>query len=417
MEQKKRQLAFLLALLGVSAFFISGCGGEKDGGFRTADISRGNLFVAISATGTVEPEEVIDVGAQIAGQILAFGKDKSGKPVDYGSEIEAGSVLAQIDESLYQSDVALAEAQLARAKADQQQSTAKLFQAERDWKRAEDLGPSEALSKSSHDSYRAGYETAKAAVAVADAGVLQADATLAKAKRNLGYCIIKSPVNGVIIDRRVNIGQTVVSSLNAPSLFLIAKDLRHMQVWVSVNEADIGNIHQGQKVTFSVDALPGQTFSGEVTKVRLNATMVQNVVTYIVEVLTDNSSGKLLPYLTANVTFEVSNTENVLLAPNAALRWSPKIEGDAATPNNQPKPAAEHSSATSGTVYALEAGKPRMIRVTVGGSDGARTEVRGNELKEGMQLIIGEEISAEQNARPAATNPFAPPVMRGRRDR
>ena len=145
----------------------------------------------------------------------------------------------------------------------------------------------------------------EASISQAKASVRQSEATLQKAKRNLAYCTIKSPVNGVIIDRRVNIGQTVVSSLNAPSLFLIAKDLRRMQVWVAVNEADIGKIYPGQPVTFTISTYEGQTFKGEVGKIRLNATMTQNVVTYTVEVVTDNSSGKLFPYLTANVNFEL----------------------------------------------------------------------------------------------------------------
>ena len=177
------------------------------------------------------------------------------------------------------------------------------------------------------------YEIAQANVAVGEAAIVQsrnavaqAQATLQRGQRNLSYCTIKSPVKGVIIDRRVNIGQTVVSSLNAPSLFLIAKDLKRMQVWVSVNEADVGSIHPGQPVSFTVDAYPGKIFRGEVGKIRLNATMTQNVVTYTVEVITDNSSGKLLPYLTANAQFELSQHNNVLLVPNAALRWCPQPE-------------------------------------------------------------------------------------------
>ena len=144
------------------------------------------------------------------------------------------------------------------------------------------------------------------------------------AKTNLGYTTITSPVRGMILDRRVNIGQTVVASLNAPSLFLIAKDLRRMQVWASVNEADIGRIRVNMPVRFTVDAYPGQMFRGKVTQIRMNATMTQNVVTYTVVVTTDNSSGKLLPYLTANVQFEMDQRSNVLLAPNAALRWKPQ---------------------------------------------------------------------------------------------
>jgi HlyD family secretion protein len=210
---------------------------------------------------------------------------------------------------------------------------AKLNQAERDWQRAQKLGPSDALAQSTYDAYRSAYDTAVANVAVGKAAILQAKASLAqaeavlrRAQRNLGYCTIKSPVKGVIIDRSVNIGQTVVASLNAPSLFLIAKDLKRMQVWVAVNEADIGKIRPGLPVTFTVDAFPGETFRGEVGKVRLNASMTQNVVTYTVEIVTDNSSGRLLPYLTANVQFELDRRTNVLMVPNAALRWKPSAE-------------------------------------------------------------------------------------------
>ena len=211
------------------------------------------------------------------------------------------------------------------------QFKAKLFQAEADWQRAQQLGPSEALSQSDFDAARAAYDVARANLKVGQAAVLQAkeavsqsEAVLKKARQNLDYCTIRSPVKGVIIDRRVNIGQTVVASLSAPSLFLIARDLKKMQVWASVNEADIGSIRAGQPVTFTVDALPGKTFRGEVGKIRLNATMTQNVVTYTVEVNTDNSDGQLIPYLTANLKFMVSERKNVLLVPNAALRWIPQ---------------------------------------------------------------------------------------------
>ena len=251
--------------------------------FNTTAVKRGDLVVTIAATGTVEPEEVVDVGAQVGGQILSFGKDKNGRTVDYGSTVEQGTILAQIDDSLYAADALEAAAQLKQAKAgllrsqaDLEQMQAKLYQAQNDWERAQKLGPSEALAASSYDAYRSAYATTKASVAVAEAAIEQAHATVAqaqavlqRAQRNLGYCTIRSPVNGVIIDRRVNIGQTVVASLNAPSLFLIAKDLKRMQVWVSVNEADIGNIHPGQPVSFTVDAYPDQIFRGEVGKVRL----------------------------------------------------------------------------------------------------------------------------------------------------
>ena len=402
---------FVIAFIGFKIFFK-----DKDSltNFRLAYVTRGDLLINISATGTVEPEEVVDVGAQVAGKIISFGKDNNGKIIDYGSEIEEGIVLAQIDDSTYLSDVQQAEAQLKKSKADLMQMQAKSIQAENDWKRAEILGPSDALSKSSFDSYKAGNETAMANVTAAKAQIAIAEAVLAKAKRNLEYCIIKSPVKGVIIDRKVNIGQTVVSSLNAPSLFLIAKDLHRMQVWVSVNEVDIGNIFPGQAVSFTVDSFPGEQFEGKVKKVRLNASMSQNVVSYVVEVETENKDGKLLPYLTANVKFEVSNRQNVLLVPNAALRWTPLPEQILGGEKEYPKGKNEPAEKTKkGTIWVPEGDYVKPIRINLGKSDSINTEIESNELKENTPVVIGKiEISPTEN-KDSVTNPFAPNVVRG----
>jgi HlyD family secretion protein len=411
--------------------------------YRLAQVTRGELLVSISATGTVEPEEVVNVGAQVAGQILSFGKDVNGKIVDYGSVVEAGTVLARIDDSLYLADEAQAEAQVQsakagvqRAKADLEQMQAKLRQAERDWQRAKKIGPSEALAQASYDAYQSAYETAKANVAVGEATILQAKASLAqaeavlrRAQRNLGYCTIKSPVKGVVIDRRVNIGQTVVASLNAPSLFLIAKDLTRMQVWVAVNEADIGKIHPGQAVIFTVDAFPGETFRGEVGKVRLNASMTQNVVTYTVEIMTDNSNGRLLPYLTANVQFELNSRNNVLLVPNVALRWTPSAEQIApevreASENPAPRkgksegaqPSASRPSGVSGRgrnrgiLWVAEGAYVRPIHVRVGLTDGINTEVEGEGLTEGLEVVTG--LQTQPSDQTKTTNPFLPSFPR-----
>ncbi|MFH1090891.1 MAG: efflux RND transporter periplasmic adaptor subunit [Pseudomonadota bacterium] len=409
--------------------------------YMTVAVTRGSLLVSIKATGTVEPEEVVDVGAQVAGQILSFGKDANGKTVDYGSVIEDGTILAKIDDSLYQSELTQAEAQVQsakagvlRAEADLKQFKAKLQQAWRDWQRAQKIGPSEAMSQASYDAYRSAYEAAAANVAVGEATILQAKAALAqaeaglwKANRNLGYCTIKSPVKGVIIDRRVNIGQTVVASLNAPSLFLIAKDLKRMQVWVAVNEADIGKIRPGQPVTFTVDAFPGETFRGEVGKVRLNASMTQNVVTYTVEIITDNSSGRLLPYLTANVQFELNSRSDVLLVPNLALRWQPSAEQVApefrqaaenppvrkGNPEGAPPSAARRlersgGSGSPGVVWVAEGVYVRPVRVRAGISDGAYTEVQGEDLTAGMRIVTGLQTQAGGGVKSDVTNPFTP---------
>jgi HlyD family secretion protein len=400
--------------------------------FRKIPVKRGDLAASISATGTLEPEEVVDIGAQVAGQIQSFGRDPrdSSKLIDYGSPVEQGTVLAQIDDSLYASDVDQAQASLAqaqanekRAEADLIQMKAKLFQAGRDWTRAKQLGPGDALAASDYDGFQAAYKTAESTVGVGEASILQAkkavsqaEAALKRAEINLGYCTIKSPVKGVIVDRRVNIGQTVVSSLNAPSLFLLAKDLTRMQVWASVNEADIGQIHAGQPVTFTVDAYPGQVFKGTVGKVRLNATMTQNVVTYTVEVIIDNSDGKLLPYLTANVQFEVATHRDVLLVPNAALRWTPPpamIAPDAReNPQRRKAPAAADTGSKAkperGIVW-VEAGEYlRPISVRIGLTDNTVTEVQSDELADSTEIVVGE---LHQNDGNATTNPFTPQMF------
>jgi HlyD family secretion protein len=403
-------------------------------------VKRGDLQATINATGTVEPEEVVDIGAQVAGRIVSFGKDKNGEEVDYGSVVEPGMVLARIDDALYAADAASAKAQLAQAKAavqkaqaDLGQMQAKLVQTENDWARARKLGPSDALSQTDFDAARSNYEVAKANLAVGKAAIVQAqgtvaqaDAALKRALQNLSYCTIVSPVKGVIIDRRVNIGQTVVSSLNAPSLFLLAKDLNRLQVWVSVNEADIGRIKPGQPVTFTVDAQPGVVFPGNVGKIRLNATMTQNVVTYTVEVDTDNSGGKLFPYLTANVTFIVGERNNVLLVPNAALRWTPKLSqvvaefrgspkkapGPEAPPQVKPAAKAGKEEQTRGVVYVPQGTLVRPVYVTLGLNDGSLMEVESSELKDGTLLVVGEMESQPAGKPAPGASPFAPQIMR-----
>ena len=225
-----------------------------------------------------------------------------------------------------------------------------------------------------------------------------------RANRNLGYCVISSPVDGVIIDRRVSIGQTVAASMNTPSLFLIAKDLKKMQVWVSVNEADIGQIEPGIPVTFTVDTFPDVEFQGVVQKIRLNATMSQNVVTYVVEVGTDNSDGKLLPYLTANVKFILKQRENVLSIPNAALRFSPEDEMVPPQYRNFQPGEGER------VVWVLEQEQIRPVTIRVGLNDGIATEVIAGELQEAMQVVTGTEVvsAATDNAGGNSTSPFLP---------
>jgi HlyD family secretion protein len=425
-------VAILAVAAGVGAWQWRAHAAHKPS-FRETAVKRGDLYVTTAATGTVEPEEVVDVGAQVAGLINVFGKDKNGKKIDYGSVVEEGTILAKIDDCLYAADVNLAKAQLdqdrageVRAQADLDQMRAKLKQAEADWNRAQKLGPSEALAPTAYDSYKANYEIAKANVALDEASLLQAkattvqaEATLDKAQRTLDYCTIVSPVKGIIIDRRVTIGETVVSSFNTPSLFLIAKDLTRMQVWISVNEADIGTIHPGQKVSFTVDAYPNRVFEGKVGKIRLNATMTQNVVTYTVEVNADNADGTLLPYLTANAQFLTSEQHDVLLVPNAALRWrpppdliAPAFRDNAPTRSTNPPveaPSASGAGRHPGTMWVAEGEFVRPVHVTSGATDGTETEVQGPDLKEGTEIVLGLQLASDLLAENDPTNnPFAP---------
>jgi HlyD family secretion protein len=430
----------VVAVLALTVYLLRGSG--KSTGFKTVQVKRGDLQATISATGTVEPEEVVDIGAQVAGRIVVFGADEHGQEIDYGSVVKAGTVLARIDDALYAADVAAAKAQLTQAKAavqkaeaDLGQMKAKLLQMENDWARAQKLGPSDALSKTDFDAARANYEIAKANLGVGKAAieqakgtVAQAEAALKRAQQNLSYCTIVSPVKGVIIDRRVNIGQTVVSSLNAPSLFLLAKDLNRLQVWVSVNEADIGRIQPGQPANFTVDAHPGEVFPGKVGKIRLNATMTQNVVTYTVEVDTDNSGGKLFPYLTANVTFIVGEQKDVLLVPNAALRWLPteeqvvaefrrspkKAQAPEAAPQEKPavKGAKAKDEKAPSLVWVPQGDLVRPVPVTLGLSDGSLTEVSNPELKAGTPVVVGEMGSQPAGKPSPGGSPFTPQLFK-----
>jgi HlyD family secretion protein len=391
--------------------------------FTMDALKRGNVSATISATGTIEPLEVVDVGAQVAGRVSVFGKDEEGKTVDYGSVMKEGALLAKIDDSVYVADLSVAKAGQLSADANLEQMNARLDQAEAEWKRSKSLFDDKLISQGDYDTAKANYEIAKSNVSVAKSGVAQAKADLEKAQRNLDFCTINSPVSGVIIDRRVNIGQTVVASLNAPSLFLIARDLTKMQIWVAVNEADVGRIKPGAPVTFTVDAFSGREFQGTVNKVRLNATMNQNVVLYTVEVNIDNPDKLLLPYLTANVHFVLSHETNVLLVSNAALRWSPSALAEVApderaavakelSSNDPPakgQPEKKEAKSSRRTLWVKDGDFVKPMEVTAGTTDGAMTAVVADGLHEGQEVVIGETIGSAQTD---VSNPFLPKVIR-----
>jgi HlyD family secretion protein len=509
--------------------------------FRFEKVARGDLQITVRATGTVEPEETVDIGAQVVGRIKELGKDPRGmleqnfvakpvdyetpvgkqaaatnaqpaiaqksvapaekidaaeyqekkpgpdstsktsperagksapaaaktkahvatgsdttydpafanKSVDYGSPVIKDMVLAQIDPAIYKAQFDQATASLAQANARVLQAEAMVAQTAAEWERAQRLRdlkipgrsptgdnrggqamPIKGISDAEYILAEANAKSAEADLVAAKAAVLQQTAALELAKTNLNYTTIVSPIDGTIIARRVNIGQTVVSSLNAPSLFLIARDLRRMQVWASVNEADIAKVKPGTKVHFQVDALPEDTFHGVVIQRRLNAQMTQNVVIYTVVISVDNSELKLLPYLTADVYFEVDERKDTLLVSNSALRFRPtpdQIDSEALAENPEPQTAPSARSSRGGKkdgaapntgklwVVVPETGKLRPVEVQTGVSDftTSLTEIIGGDIHEGDEVVIGEVRQAAPSS--DVTNPLAPPRFRGNR--
>ena len=472
----KKLLVILVLLIaggaGATALYARYGSADAAPQFRTAEVTRGDLMVTISATGTVEPEDLVDVGAQVVGRIEALGPDvmaaakQQGQHVDYTSQVEENAVLAEIDDAVYLAQRNVAKASLERAKADLLQLMARRDQAAADWGRAQELRnlkrtnlvpaglssseprPIKAIADSDYDLARFNYGAAEANVKVGEAVVQQQEASLELAETNLSYTVIRSPVKGTIIDRRVDIGQIVVASLNAPSLFLIAKDLRRMEVWTSVSEADIGRLQVGLPVQFKVDAYPQRTFHGKISQIRLNASMTQNVVTYMVIVTAENSDLKLLPYMTANpVKFVVDKRKDVLLVPNAAVRWEPRpeqmapeVESPAETHAGNPPLAAQSTRAQAdeprassgaahpgaqgdakppseqpiltermedlGRVWVIDGDKVRSLDVTLGPSDGSYTEISGEGIHEGLTVVVGQ--ARAEAATEAAANPFLP---------
>jgi HlyD family secretion protein len=439
--------------------------------FRLAEVKRGRLVATVGSTGTLQPREIVDIGAQVAGRIVSIGKDSNTQSgiVDWGSVVEGpvvddlgastvgllglpmapaplvvavsalvpgrsffakkGTVLAQIDPDLYEAQLKSATAAVKSARADLLVKKAMVEQANADWDRAETLYKQvpRGIAQAEYDLYRATMLSTNAQVGVSEANIDVTLANLKTAQTNLNYATITSPVNGVVIDRRVNVGQTVVASLSAPSLFLIAKDLSKMEVWATVNEVDVNRIYVGQKVKFTVDALAGRLYYGQVVPqgklpFRLNAAMTQNVVTYTVVVSADNTDGLLRPYLTTNLSFIVADKKNALLVPNAALRWQPSRQQIApdlrdtyfALRGKKPS-ATDVDTQAQGFVWVKgENGFVRYIQLHVGLSDTVNTEVLGvlggGELAENTQVIVAEVRTEAQgnSANPFVATPFGP---------
>ena len=293
-----------------------------DTGFRTTTVEQGDIRVAISATGTLSAISTVTVGSQVSGQVTDV-------LVDFNDKVAKGQVIARIDPSTYEAQIAQGNAQVASAQAQLRQAQASLRNAELDYQRKAALGGQQLVAKSDVDLARAARDQAQAQVSSAQAQIRQQAASTQTTRVNLNRTVIRSPVDGVVLTRTIEPGQTVAASLQAPELFTIAEDLSKMKIELAVDESDIGQVREGQAVTFTADAFPNRQFRGTVEQVRLSATTTSNVVTYPVVVTVDNSDGTLLPGLTVNAEIEVSKRSGILKVANAALRYKPADNGDA----------------------------------------------------------------------------------------
>ncbi len=354
--------------------------GDRDNGvsFKTEPMTRGDIVSTVTATGTVNAVTTVQVGTQVSGTIKKIY-------VDYNSPVKQGQLIAEIDPTPFEAQVEQARANLAAAKANVEKAKATADNAKLILDRDKELYKNGLIiAKSDLDTAQSNYDADVAAVEAAKAQVDQTAAALKYAETNLRYTKILSPVNGTVVSRNVDVGQTVAASFQTPTLFTIAEDLTKMQIDTNVDEADIGKIQVGQGVDFTVDAYPDITFKGKVSQVRIAPIIIQNVVTYDAVVQVDNPGLKLKPGMTANVSIIVSNRNNVLRIPNAALRFVP--------------PDGEKVSAYKGVgVWMLENGKPTRVQVTTGASDGSYTEFLSGNLREGQQLIT-ESLNKAQNA-------------------
>ena len=315
--------AGLLLLLAAGWWWSQRQADDGSAGYRTAAVERGDIRVAISATGTLAAISTVDVGSQISGQVTDV-------LVDFNDRVRRDQVIARIDPSTYQAQIAQGSASVSSARANLATAQATLRNAEVDYNRKSQLAGEQLVARSDADLARAARDQARAQVNGAQAQITQQIAATQTSRLNLDRTVIRSPVDGVVLTRTIEPGQTVAASLQSPVLFQIAEDLSQMEIVLAIDEADIGQVKAGQAVGFSVDAFPERQFKGKVQQVRLSATNTANVITYPVVVAVDNADQSLLPGMTANAEIEVSRRDDVLRVSNAALRYKPAEDSEAA---------------------------------------------------------------------------------------
>jgi HlyD family secretion protein len=459
---RKKRILLLIAILAVALviFFVFIKKGKADQPvYRTEALAKGDVQAVVTTSGTINPIDIVEVGSQVSGKIAKLY-------VDYNSQVKVGQLMAEIDQDIQKAKVDSNQANYNSALASLEQAKATLLNTEKSHARTQDLFKRELVSIEAKETAEAELVSSRVGVQTAEARVQQAKSTLDQSKVDLSYCIIRSPIDGTVIDRPVNVGQTVAASMNAPVLFKVATDLAKMKVQCSVDEADIGRVKEGQAVRFTVDAFQGETFNGKILQVRYAAVTTNNVVTYATIVDAPNPEIKLRPGMTATVTIVTGEAKGVLKVPNAALRFTPTLpekemqelmaslrpggqrtgQPGQPVPGGQTAPAGQAAQAAPGgqasgqrgqfdpsqltpeqrqrfqqmrqqggarrqgsMVWVLDdEGKVKPYMVRTGLTDNSYTEIVRSELKEGMKIILGL-----QGATAAATATGQPGQQRG----
>ncbi|MCA1828385.1 MAG: efflux RND transporter periplasmic adaptor subunit [Myxococcales bacterium] len=400
------------------------CGRKDRASYRTEPVTRGPIAEVVNATGDVSAIVTVNVGSQVSGII-----DKL--YVDFNSKVKKGQVLATLDPRLFQAQLEKADAQLESAKANVEKAQASLVDSERILKRDLELRAGNLIAQADVDTASATRDANKAGLSASKAAVLQAKADRDMAATNLAFARITSPIDGIVVSRNVDVGQTVAAAFQAPTLFLIANDLTKMQILANIDEADVGKVHEGAEAKFTVDAYPGETFTGSIREVRQAPTTIQNVVTYAAVIDAPNPDRKLRQGMTASVTITTARKDDVMRVSNAALRFRPEESGATeAAPQQQPQrgagggqpmargataasrgrpegaPAQQSGPGRPGRVYKVDVGgKPNPVNIRVDLSDGQRTEVLDG-LAEGDKVIVGEAGAGGSQPRPQRRGPF-----------
>ncbi len=394
----------VLIIIAVAAYFLHG--GSAGTQYVTTAASRGDIVQAVTATGTVNPVVTVQVGTYVSGPIVQM-------LCDFNTQVKKGQLCAKIDPSTYQMTLDQAEANLANGNAQLHKDQATLAYAKVTYERDQKLIGEDVISQDALDSAKSTYEAAVAQVGVNRASILQQQASVRAAKINLGYTNIISPVDGTVVARNVNLGQTVAASFQTPTLFLIAQDLTKMQVNTNVSESDVGPVHLGQKAGFTVDAFPDRTFWGEVAQVRQSPITVQNVVTYDVVIAVSNPELLLMPGMTANARIVTAERDGVLKVPLQALRFSPSGEDEHQHHHGAGNGTKTAQSDRNGHLWVSDGGKIRRVKVVRGLDDGNVVEIVSGDLHAGDQVIIDQSTpggaGAGKRTGPGAGAPMGMP--------